>query len=101
VVFSISKRVLIIWERPSLSILTRSLSFATALMATLTLGLSAVITGLIVLWDKYSDAQEAAATRVAVVNRPDKPFTPLITPCKAASSLARISFGTQVTDRIG
>ena len=29
-------------------------------------------------------------TPVAVVNRPDKPFTPLITPCKAASSLARI-----------
>ena len=36
---------------------------ATALMATLTLGLSAVITGLIVLWDKYSDAQEAAAEK--------------------------------------
>ena len=34
---------------------------ATALMATLTLGLSAVITGLIVLWDKYSDAQEKPA----------------------------------------
>ena len=32
-------------------------------MATLTLGLSAVITGLIVLWDKYSDAQEAAAEK--------------------------------------
>lgn len=36
---------------------------ATALMATLTLGLSAVITGLIVLWDKYSDAQEEAAEK--------------------------------------
>lgn len=36
---------------------------ATALMATLTLGLSAVITGLIVLWDKYSDAQEKAAEK--------------------------------------
>lgn len=36
---------------------------ATALMATLTLGLSAVITGLIVLWDKYSDAQEQAAEK--------------------------------------
>ena len=36
---------------------------ATALMATLTLGLSAVITGLIVLWDKYGDAQEQAAEK--------------------------------------
>lgn len=36
---------------------------AQALMATLTLGLSAVITGLIVLWDKYSDAQEKAAEK--------------------------------------
>lgn len=32
-------------------------------MATLTLGLSAVITGLIVLWDRYSDSQEAAAAK--------------------------------------
>lgn len=36
---------------------------ATALMATLTLGLSAVITGLVVLWDKYSDAQQEAAEK--------------------------------------
>lgn len=36
---------------------------ATALMATLTLGLSAVITGLIVLWNKYSDSQEEAAQK--------------------------------------
>lgn len=36
---------------------------AQALMATLTLGLSAVITALIVAWDKYSDAQEQAATK--------------------------------------
>lgn len=36
---------------------------ATALMATLTLGLSAVITGLVVLWDKYGDAQEQAAEK--------------------------------------
>lgn len=36
---------------------------ATALMATFTLGLSAVITGLIVLWDKYSDAQEEAVEK--------------------------------------
>ena len=36
---------------------------AQALMATLTLGLSAVITGIIVLWDKYSDAQEKAAEK--------------------------------------
>lgn len=37
---------------------------AQALMATLTLGLSVVITGLIVAWDKYSDAQEKAAEKV-------------------------------------
>lgn len=36
---------------------------AQALMATLTLGLSAVITGLVVAWDKYSDAQEKAAEK--------------------------------------
>ena len=36
---------------------------ASALMATLTLGLSAVITGLVVLWDRYSDSQEAAAQK--------------------------------------
>ncbi len=36
---------------------------AQALMATLTLGLSAVITGLIVLWNKYSDAQEEATRK--------------------------------------
>ena len=36
---------------------------ATALMATLTLGLSAVITGIIVAWNKYSDAQEEAARK--------------------------------------
>lgn len=36
---------------------------AQALMATLTLGLSVVITGLIVAWDKYSDAQEKAAEK--------------------------------------
>lgn len=36
---------------------------ASALMATLTLGLSAVITGLIVLWDRYSDSQEDAALK--------------------------------------
>lgn len=36
---------------------------ASALMATLTLGLSAVITGLIVLWDRYSDSQEEAAAK--------------------------------------
>lgn len=35
-----------------------STAAASALMATLTLGLSAVITGLIVLFNKYSDAQE-------------------------------------------
>lgn len=37
---------------------------ASALMATLTLGLSAVATGLIVLWDRYSDSQQAAAAKV-------------------------------------
>lgn len=36
---------------------------ATALMATLTLGLSVVITGLIVAWNKYSDAQEEATRK--------------------------------------
>lgn len=36
---------------------------ATALMVTLTLGLSVVITGLIVAWNKYSDAQEEAARK--------------------------------------
>ena len=36
---------------------------ATALMATLTLGLSAVITGIIVAWNKLSDAQEKAAQK--------------------------------------
>lgn len=36
---------------------------AQALMATLTLGLSAVITGLVVAWDRYSDAQEKAAEK--------------------------------------
>ena len=36
---------------------------ATALMATLTLGLSLVVTGLVVAWDKYSDAQEKAAEK--------------------------------------
>lgn len=36
---------------------------ATALMATLTLGLSVVITGLILAWNKYSDAQEEAARK--------------------------------------
>lgn len=41
-----------------------STAAASALMATLTLGLSAVITGLIVLWDRYSDSQEAAAAKV-------------------------------------
>lgn len=40
-----------------------STAAASALMATLTLGLSAAITGLIVLWDKYSDAQEEAARK--------------------------------------
>ena len=37
---------------------------ATALMATLTLGLSVVITGVIVAWNKLSDAQEEAAKKV-------------------------------------
>lgn len=36
---------------------------AQALMATLTLGLSVVITGLVVAWDRYSDAQEKAAEK--------------------------------------
>lgn len=36
---------------------------ATALMATLTLGLSLVVTGLVVAWDKYSDAQEKTAEK--------------------------------------
>lgn len=36
---------------------------AQALMATLTLGLSAVITGLVVAWDRYSTAQEKAAEK--------------------------------------
>lgn len=40
-----------------------STSAAQALMATLTLGLSAVITGLVVAWDRYSDAQEKAAEK--------------------------------------
>lgn len=40
-----------------------STAAAQALMATLTLGLSVVITGLIVAWDKYSDAQEKAAQK--------------------------------------
>lgn len=40
-----------------------STAAASALMATLTLGLPAVITGLIVLWDRYSDSQEAAAAK--------------------------------------
>lgn len=36
---------------------------ASALMATLTLGLSAVVTGLIVLWDRYAHSQEEAASK--------------------------------------
>ena len=40
-----------------------STAAAQALMGTLTLGLSVVITGLIVAWDKYSDAQEKAAQK--------------------------------------
>lgn len=40
-----------------------STAAASALMATLTLGLSAVITGLIVLWNRYSDSQEEAAAK--------------------------------------
>lgn len=46
---------------------------AQALMATLTLGLSAVITGLIVLWNNYSDrtknAQKAVNDEIAKTNR--------------------------------
>lgn len=38
---------------------------ATALMATLTLGLSLVITGLVIAWNKYSDAQAKAAAKAA------------------------------------
>lgn len=38
---------------------------AQALMATLTLGLSVVVTGLIIAWDKYSDAQAKAAAKAA------------------------------------
>lgn len=38
---------------------------ATALMATLTLGLSLVITGIVVAWNKYSDAQAKAAEKAA------------------------------------
>lgn len=40
-----------------------STAAAQALMATLTLGLSVVITGLIIAWDKYSDAQEKAVQK--------------------------------------
>lgn len=40
-----------------------STAAASALMATLTLGLSAVITGLIVLWERYADSQEEAAAK--------------------------------------
>lgn len=40
-----------------------STAAASALMATLTFGLSAVITGIIVLWDKFSDSQEKAAQK--------------------------------------
>lgn len=40
-----------------------STAAAQALMATLTLGLSVVITGLIIAWDKYTDAQEKAAEK--------------------------------------
>lgn len=36
---------------------------AQALMATLTLGLSAIVTGLVVAWDRYSTAQEKAAEK--------------------------------------
>lgn len=39
---------------------------AQALMATLTLGLSAVITGLVVAWDRYSTAQEKAREMVKI-----------------------------------
>lgn len=38
---------------------------ATALMATLTLGLSLVVTGLVIAWNKYSDAQAKAAAKAA------------------------------------
>lgn len=38
---------------------------ATALMATLTLGLSLLVTGLVIAWDKYSDAQAKAAAKAA------------------------------------
>lgn len=38
---------------------------ATALMATLTLGLSLVVTGLVIAWNKYSDAQAKAAEKAA------------------------------------
>lgn len=38
---------------------------ATALMATLTLGLSLVITGLVIAWNKYSDTQAKAAAKAA------------------------------------
>ena len=38
---------------------------APALMATLTLGLSLVITGLVIAWNKYSDAQAKAAAKAA------------------------------------
>lgn len=38
---------------------------ATALMATLTLGISLVITGLVIAWNKYSDAQAKAAAKAA------------------------------------
>lgn len=40
-----------------------STAAASALMATLTLGLSAVISGLIVMWDRYADSQEEAAAK--------------------------------------
>lgn len=40
-----------------------STNAAQVLMATLTLGLSAVITGLVVAWDRYSTAQEKAAEK--------------------------------------
>lgn len=38
---------------------------ATALMATLTLGLSLVVTGLVIAWNKYSDAQAKSAAKAA------------------------------------
>lgn len=40
-----------------------STAAATALMAVLTVGLSLVVTGLIVAWNKYSEAQEKAAAK--------------------------------------